>query len=784
MLACYRSGRQAEALEAYRRRAARCASSAWSPGPDCAPARRILAATRRWPGPTRRGAQHAARPGDGAAAGLACPGRAAPAAAVHRPVGALAELDRLPRHPGVRARHGGDLGDRRHRRGGQDRPGRALGAPGRRPVPRRAAVRQPARLRPGRRGRWTRPRRSAGSWTRSGSRRSGSRPSLDAQAALYRSLLAGRRMLIVLDNARDAEQVRPLLPGAPGCLVLVTSRNQLTGLVAADGAHPLTARPAHRRRGPRAAGPPARRRTGWPPSRTRSPRSSPAARRLPLALAIVAARAATQPRPAAGRPGRANCATAAAGWTRSTGDDPATDVRAVFSWSYRALSARPRPGCSGCSACTRARHHRRRRGQPGRPPAGAGAGRCWPSWPAPTCSPSTPPAGTRFHDLLRAYAAEQARSHDTEPAGAPPSHRMLDHYLHTAYAADRLLEPAPRARSPSPPPQPGRHRRSTGRPPAGAWPGSPPSTRSLLAAVDHAAATGFDTHAWQLAWTLRTLPRPARALARLGRHASAPRWPPPARLADPAGQASAHRVLGRSPTSGWAATTTPTPTCGTPSTCTPSRRPGRPGPHPPQPRAPAAGGRASSPEALDHAQQALDLFRAAGHRAGQASALNAVGWYHAQLGDHHAGPRPAASRRSACTRSSATGHGQADTWDSLGYAHHHLGHHAEAIACYRHALTCSATWATATSRPGRCGAWARPSGPAAVTPRPASHSSRRLPYLDQLGHPDAGNGPGQPRGAGRGWTSLNGPVRGRKVRNGQAVAALLHEDIHPVHRLN
>ena len=117
---------------------------------------------------------------------------------------------------------------------------------------------------------------------------------LPAQAALYRSLLAGRRVLVVLDNARDAEQVRPLLPGSPGCLTIVTSRSQLSGLVAAEGAHPLH---LDLLRSPRRATCLCARlgaaRVASEPDAADDVIAGCA--RLPLALVIAAARAATQP---------------------------------------------------------------------------------------------------------------------------------------------------------------------------------------------------------------------------------------------------------------------------------------------------------------------------------------------------------------------------------------------------------------------------------------------------------------------------------------------------------
>ena len=159
----------------------------------------------------------------------------------------------------------------------------------------------------------------------------------DSRAAKYRSVLAGRRMIVLLDNARDSEQVRPLLPGSADCLVIVTSRNRLTSLVAREAARfvPLGRLPppeATELLGRRLG----RQRLAKEPDAVAEIISGCAG--LPIALSIVAARIATRPELTMSQvvsrlfaPGRGLDGL-------STGEDR-DDVRTVFSWSYESLSA-------------------------------------------------------------------------------------------------------------------------------------------------------------------------------------------------------------------------------------------------------------------------------------------------------------------------------------------------------------------------------------------------------------------------------------------------------------
>ncbi|NBE81558.1 helix-turn-helix domain-containing protein [Micromonospora sp. NEAU-HG-1] len=158
----------------------------------------------------------------------------------------------------------------------------------------------------------------------------------DVQVGLYRTLMAERRMLILLDNARDAQQVRPLLPGSAGSLVLVTSRDRLSGLGTADGADlvtltrmpPVEARELLiRRLGVRRAAP------GHPVLDEIIEHCD----RLPLALAIVATFANRHPGTSLGHLA-VQLRNARRRLDILADSDPTTSIRSVFSWSYAALS--------------------------------------------------------------------------------------------------------------------------------------------------------------------------------------------------------------------------------------------------------------------------------------------------------------------------------------------------------------------------------------------------------------------------------------------------------------
>nr|WP_165977789.1 BTAD domain-containing putative transcriptional regulator [Nonomuraea diastatica] len=161
-------------------------------------------------------------------------------------------------------------------------------------------------------------------------------PDLDSRSALYRSLMDGRQALVVLDNARTAEQVRPLLPGSPCSAVIVTSRSQLTGLVAAECAHAMVlnvlSRHDSREMLIKRLGAD---RINAEPAATQ--RMVEQCARLPLTLAIAAARAAQQPHQSLQALADRLQATQES-LDEFTDSDAAIDLRAVFSWSYRTLS--------------------------------------------------------------------------------------------------------------------------------------------------------------------------------------------------------------------------------------------------------------------------------------------------------------------------------------------------------------------------------------------------------------------------------------------------------------
>jgi tetratricopeptide (TPR) repeat protein/transcriptional regulator with XRE-family HTH domain len=504
-------------------------------------------------------------------------------------------------------------------------------------------------------------------------------PDPEAQAALYRSLLAGRRMLIVLDNAQDEQQVRPLLPASPGSLVLVTSRSQLSGLAAADGARlvtldvlsyaeavqMLTARLGTAR----AAAEPAA-----------VDRIAGLCGCLPLALAVAAARAAARPRfslaaladELADSAGRLDALDAG---------DPAASVRGVFSWStsqlsaesarmFRLLGIHPGPDISVLAAASLA-------GVPE-----AQVRRLLGALTGAHLIAEHVPGRYAFHDLLCAYAAEQAHLTDSDADRREATGRGLDHYLHTAASAALLLEPSKEPVV-----------LASLRP--GATAGQPADYAQaltwfenehqvLLAAVSLAAGSGYDRHAWQL-------PSAIASFLRIRGHwqqwAATQRTALAAatRLGDAAGQALCSRLLANAcmnlgdhdqARSHFAGSLALYQQLGS------SR--GEAKAH--QNLGVLSERQGRYADALGHGQQALRRYQALGDKASEAEALNDVGWYYGLLGDYQ-------QTRAFCMRSlslnAGVGNRLADgsTWDSLGYAEHHLGNLTEAATCYQRALS-------------------------------------------------------------------------------------------------
>lgn len=273
---------------------------------------------------------------------------------------------------------------------------------------------------------------------------------LDAQVALYRSLLANRRMLIVLDNARDTDQVRPLLPGSSGSMVIVTSRNELTGLVVGHGAHPLTLNPlthteAHDFLAKRLS---AERLAAEPEAAAELIEYSA---RLPLALAIIAARAATNP----GFPLSAiaeDLKECQGSLDAFAGGDITMDVRAVFSSSYNALSG---------PAARMFRLLGLHSGPDISTPAAAGlaelplreARGLLGELKRANLLIEHHPGRYTLHDLLRVYAAERVHAETTPQERDRAVERLLTWYVHTADAAYTQITPhRPRiALEPKPP---------------------------------------------------------------------------------------------------------------------------------------------------------------------------------------------------------------------------------------------------------------------------------------------------------------------------------------------
>lgn len=316
----------------------------------------------------------------------------------------------------------------------------------------------------------------------------------DAQAALYRSLLHGRQMLILLDNAANVDQIRLLLPGTPTCRVLVTSRSQMAGLTAREGATRMPLDVLSPERAVellrQVAG---AERVDADPSAAADVAGY--CGYLPLPLRIVAERLIASPHLAlvdlaeelAESRERLNVLTA--------DDDQFSTVRAVFSWSYRALD----PNTARMF---------RLLGLPAGPDTGVlaaavlagvstGAGRrLLHKLTGAHLLDEYRPQRFRFHDLLHVYAAECVANDETPDERRAALRRLVTWYARSARAAGQVLAPYFSSIPLGLDDSTGELPRFADRAAAQSW--CDGERANLVAAVGQAAEAGEHDLAWQL----------------------------------------------------------------------------------------------------------------------------------------------------------------------------------------------------------------------------------------------------------------------------------------------
>ncbi|MDQ3765296.1 MAG: tetratricopeptide repeat protein [Actinomycetota bacterium] len=462
---------------------------------------------------------------------------------------------------------------------------------------------------------------------------------VEERAAAYRSLLNGRRVLVVLDNAATVEQVRPLLPGTGSCLVVVTSRDSLAGLVARHGARRLDLDPLP----PEDAVALLRALIGGRIDTELEAAATLAEQcvRLPLALRVAAELAAARPGASL-----AELVTELADEHRrlellDAGGDPRTAVRGVFSWSYQHLPAdaarmfrliglHPGPDLDSYAAAILADISLRQ------------AQHLLELLARAHLIQRTGSSRHGMHDLLRAYATSLAAEEDSEQEQQAALTRLFDHYLSTAAAAMDTLLPASQDGPP-----PALRPRTAPTPPvadptmARAWLDAERTT--LVTVTAHTAAHGWPGHTIRLATTLYCYletgghyPDALTVLthARCAAH----------HISDLSAEARALTNLGL--VYFW---------------------------------------QGRYQQATEHHQQALALCRETGDRAGEADALTRLGLVYQQQGSYQ---QATEHHQQALTLFREIGHrdGEANVLDDIGVAYWHQGRYGQAAEHLEQAL--------------------------------------------------------------------------------------------------